>query len=100
MPDAMRALVREAMALAGPNVVTELFDKLDEIEGPDAEWPIVTVEYFADGRSKLHIDMARLGEIRATVSPEAWRLMREACLPNAIWTDIHRVGPMRRLFDA
>jgi hypothetical protein len=78
-PDAMRARTREAMALAGPDVVTELCNKLDEIEGPDAERPIVTVEYFADRSAKLNIDMARLGKIRATVSPEAWRLMRDTC---------------------
>jgi hypothetical protein len=88
------------MALAGPDVVAELFNKLDEIEGPDTERPIVTIEYLADGSGKLNLDMARLGKIRATVSPEAWRLMRDTYLPAAMWACIHRVGPMRRLIDA
>lgn len=96
----MAAATREAMALAGPDVVTELFAKLDEIEGPNAERPIVTVEYFGDGSQKLSINSARLRRIRATVSPEAWRLMRETCVPGAMWACIHQVGPLRRLLDA
>jgi hypothetical protein len=96
----MRDLVREAFALAGPEIVAELFAKLDEIEGPAAERPLVTSEYFADGACNLSIDFARLSRLSASLSPEAWRLMTMACLPASMWCAIHRQGPIRQLFDA
>ena len=71
--------------LAGSDVVAELFAKLDQIEGPNAERPIVTIACFADNTQRLEIDMVRLGKIRATVSPEAWRLLCDVYFPNAIW---------------
>jgi hypothetical protein len=96
----MRAQMREALTTAGPDVVAELFGKLDEIEGPDGKRPIVTVECFTDGTKKLSVDIVRLGQIRTTVSSEAWRLMRDTCIPGAIWATMHGASPLHRLFDS
>ena len=98
-PDVMRARMREAVMLAGSDVVAELFAKLDQIEGPNAERPIVTIACFADNTQRLEIDMVRLGKIRATVSPEAWRLLCDVYFPNAIGGAISGEGALRRLFD-
>jgi hypothetical protein len=88
-PDHWGSIVHAALAKASAAVIAEINDRKFVFEEAD---PCVVVTY--DDENDVGLDLDYLARIKAGLSPQAWRLVRDFVLPCTVWRAFSTLEPV------